>query len=299
MSIASIDTNLIGQGNWQEEVWNDLFLDHWYGESPIPRICNTSLLDKLKGGGTAMSFRVEPESSLSPHVKGQPIQWTSYQAEKRQITVDYAFSAAHVLEDITEVQLGNLPVLTRLVNSVNKRHAENEAMVFFSTAPLMTMNPLNLQDNSSVIASGRRSDGAAYIVNMLAGLRTKLNRRRAPKKGRYVTVPPEVEELFLTCDQATYEISGKASTAVETGEWGIRVCGFDLVVSEFVPNGSAGNIWKCLYGCKDAIGFGRQIQKVETNIRLESQYGTGIRALNVFGFGPLYSDALGVWTVKL
>lgn len=289
---------LVNDSNWINDVWDGMFLDRWYAESVIPKLTNTRIQEKIKSVGQQMHFRIEPEATVTPHIKDMPIQWSAVKAEKRSLSVDYAYSAAHRMDDQDLAQLSELPVMERVASSITKKHAEKEHEVFFSAVPLLSFNPLNVVNTGAAVTGTRGS--ANYVINQLAKMRTLFNRRRAPKVGRYVVVSPEVEELLITSDQTTFNISGQPTKAIEDGEWGIRVCGFDVVVSEFVVGtGAAGNPFLCICGCKEAIGFGRQVTKMETNIQLQDFYGKGVRALNSFGFGLLYPDGMGLWTVLL
>lgn len=294
--------SLLNDTAWIEEVWDGMFLERWYAESPIPRICNTKTLDKIKSVGQIINFRIEPEASVVPHVKDQPIAWQTMKADKRQISVDFAYSGAHRLDRQDKTQLGSLPVMQKIANSLTKKHAEKEAEVFFSSIGLMNFNPLNAVDLSASAAITGTRGTVNYAISQIASMRTKFNRRRAPKKGRFLVVPPEVEELLIQSDQATFNINGEGNKkAIEDGEYGVRVCGFDIIVSEFVPGDglSTATAFKCLAGFNGAIGFGRQVTEMESGIKLQDYYGEGIRALNTFGFGPLYPDGIGLWTCKI
>lgn len=294
--------SLMNDTAWIEEVWDGMFLERWYAESVLPRFCNTKTLDKIKNVGQVLNFRIEPSAAVVPHVKDQPIAWQTIKAEKRQISVDYAYSGAYRLDKMDKAQLGSLPVMQKVADSITKAHAEKENEVFFSSLALLNYNPLNTVDLSGTAAITGTRGSANYAISQLAKMRTHFNRRRVPKKGRFVIVPPEVEEILIQSDQATFNISGEGNKkAIEDGEWGVKICGFDVIVSEFVPGDglSAATAFKCLCGFQGAIGFGRQVTEMETGIKLQDYYGEGIRALNSFGFGSLYPDGLGMWTCKI
>lgn len=294
--------SLMNDAAWIEEVWDGMFLEHWYAESPIPKLCNTKTLDKIKNVGQTIHFRVEPRAAVVPHIKDQPIQWQVMKADKRSITVDYAYSAAHRLDRIDKQHLGSLPVMSKIAASITKTHAEKEAEIFFSVLPTLSFNPLNIVDRSaSAAVTGTRSSGLDYAINQVAKLRTAFNRRRAPKKGRFLAVSPEVEELLITSDQVTFNINGVGNEkAITEGEWGTRVCGFDIIPTEFVQGaGTQASPYLCVAGVKDAIGFGRQVVEMEQGIKLQDYYGEGVRALNTFGMGLLYPDGVGLWKVRV
>lgn len=302
---------LLNDTNWIEEVWDGLFLDRWYAESPIPKICNTRVLDKIKNVGQIIHFRVEPVAVVVPHIKDQPIQWSPMVADQRQISVDYAYSAAHRLDNIDAKQLGNLPVMSKVADSITKMHSQQENQILFPLLPTLSFNQLNkwgigttgFTGTTGVISQFRTGGTGAnvndYAIAQVARMRTLFNRRRVPKNGRFIVVPPEVEEILINSDQATFQIGGHPSKALEDGEWGVRVCGFDIISSEFVAGvGTQASPWLCMAGVKGAIGFGRQVTEMESGIQLQDYYGKGVRALNSFGAGLLYPDGVGLWQVR-
>lgn len=281
---------------YKPEIWSALTLERWYAEGMIPKICNTDYEGEIKGAGQLVHIRWDPEATISPYVKDTPIQWQDVADEKTTFTIDYAYSAAHKIDKIDLKQM-DIGVVSKLATAINKKFEEKENELLFNALPLMSFNPLNLVDKSGSTQSPL-SSSADYIINGLTSLRTAFNRRRMPKAGRWVAVAPEVEDILLRSDIVRYDVMGKPNETIQSGEFGLRIAGFDILVSEFVPQ-SAANIFSCPAGIKKAVTFARQLVDVSVGIDLQDYHGKGMKALNVFGFTLLRPDALGLWKVKV
>jgi hypothetical protein len=297
-------TNTVAE---QAEIVAAQMIDWWYSDDAnlIPKITNSSVKSLIEAPGQKIVFIQEPEAQVNAYLRDAPISWTSLTPIRTEITVDYAYLSAHKLDAIDEYEI-KVPLLQKIGTTMGKKHAEKEAETFFNVAPTLSFLSRLIIDNGATgpVVTSRSgyeagADGGTYIFGQLSSMRTKFNRGRVPKNGRYVVVSPEVEEILMNSDQATWSVSGKTNTEMETGEYGLKICGFDVLVSEFIPgDGSTGNPYKCLVGQKDCIGFGRRVQKVDLNVKLQDYMATGHRSLNYFGFGALNMRGLGLWKVR-
>jgi len=298
-------TNLLAE---QAEIVAAQMIDWWYSDDAnlIPKITNSSVKGMIEQPGQALVFIQEPEAQVSAYLRDQPIAWSSLTPLRTTITVDYAYLSAHKLDVIDEYEI-KVPLLQKIGSTMGKKHSEKEAETFFnvcSTFSFLTRliiangaaGPV-VKDRAGYLSDGT---GGTYIIGQLSAMRTKFNRGRVPKNGRYVVVSPEVEEILLNSDQAVYNISGKTNgTEMERGEWDVKICGFEILVSEFITGvGTETNPYACLVGQKDCIGFGRRIQRVDLNVKLQDYMATGHRSLNYFGFGVLNYKGVGLWKVR-
>jgi len=289
----------------QAEIVDAYMIEWWYNtENLLPKITNSRTKSAIEQPGQNIVFLSEPEAQVVPYLRDEPINWTTMKPERTSITVDYAYISAHKLDIVDEYEI-KLPLLSKIAAGMGKKHSEKELEVFMTVVPALSFLAKNIvgigatYNTVTGVSTGTRTSGINYIVNQLVRLRTIFNRARVPKAGRYIVVSPEVEELLIASDQATYNISGKQGKEIEDGEWGIKVAGFEILVSEFVPgDGSAGNPYKCLVGIPEAIGFGRRIQKTELNVQLQDYVAKGHRSLNYFGFGALNLKGLGLLKVQ-
>lgn len=281
---------------YKPEIWSMLTLERWYAEGLIPKICNTDYEGEIRDRGQLVHIRWDPEAIITPYVKDTPIQWMDVADEKDTFTIDYAYSAAHKIDKIDLKQM-DIGVITKLSSAINLKFEEKENELLFNAMPSFSFNPLNLVDKSANLQSPL-SSSTDYIINGLTALRTAFNRRRCPKMGRYVVVAPEVEDILLRSDVVRYDVMGKVNETIQSGEFGLRIAGFDILVSEFVPLAAA-NVYSCPAGVKKAVTFARQLVDVEVGIPLQDYHGKGMKALNVFGFKLLRPNGFGLWKCKV
>jgi hypothetical protein len=152
-------------------------------------------------------------------------------------------------------------------------------------------------------ASTDRTD-ANYIIKAFIKARKRYNQMAIPKKGRYVMVNSDVEEILLNSDQFTYQISGNQNAKeIENGEFGIKVAGFDIIVTDEIPTatlyGGQANIAQCVIGHQNGLGFIRQLQETDVNFKMQTKFGRACRQLDVFGYGLSDSRLMGALPIKI
>ena len=295
MAIARFGANLPNDF-YKAEVWSGLTLERWYAEGVLPKIFNTNYEGEIKKYGQIVHIRRNPDAVINPYVVDTPVSWNAIQDDKTTLTIDYAYYAAHKIDTVDLAQM-DIEIASKIANAINKQMMMKENQVCLSALPSLSYNPLNLVDKSGATQTTVSTD-ANYIIKAVTPLRTAFNRRRVPKEGRYILVSPEVEELLLMSDLVRYDAMGKENVSIQTGNFGLRLAGFDIIPSEFVPSGGT-NIYNCIAGVKDALTFARQVTEVDLGVPLQDYFGKGMKALNVFGFALTQPDGMGIWKVKV
>lgn len=281
---------------YKPEIWSAMTLERWYAEGLIPQIANTNYEGEIKKYGQLVHIRRDPDAVISPYIVDTPLNYQAVIDEKTTLTIDYAFAAAHKVDSVDLAQM-DINVVAKMSNAINKQMMMKENEVVFNALPTLSFNPANIVDKSGAAQTVGPQTDANYIVNGLVALRTAFNRRRMPKSGRFVVVSPEVEDLLLRCDHVRYDAVGRENKVIQDGAFNLRMAGFDILVSEFVPT-SGSNVWLCPAGIKEAFTFARQLTEVEIGFTLPDQFGKGMKALNVFGFALTQPDGFGLWKVK-
>jgi hypothetical protein len=113
---------------------------------------------------------------------------------------------------------------------------------------------------------------------------------------RWLVVPPEGTEALLN-DNRFIEAQAAGTTAgLREGQVG-RIAGFDVYESNTVPNPTSGN-FHVIAGHSMAVTFADQILKTEA-IRLQNQFGDGLRGLHVYGAKVVYPECLAQASVTV
>jgi hypothetical protein len=121
---------------------------------------------------------------------------------------------------------------------------------------------------------------SALAFDMIADLNQQLNEANVPKQGRYVIIPPWIENLLLQHSSLVRVDASGSAESLRNGMVG-RLLGFDVLVSNNSVN-VTGDDWSVLAGYPGAITYAEQINKVEA-YRPESAFSDAIKGLHLYG----------------
>jgi hypothetical protein len=139
------------------------------------------------------------------------------------------------------------------------------------------------------------SDNNAY-GSLFVAMRTTLTRDKIPFQGRWVVVPPEVAGAVLQDPRFTDASASGTTATLREGFLG-RIAGFDVYESNVTHTATAG-VYHVIAGHPMAVTFADQISDTEA-IRLQDQFGDGIRGLHLYGAKVLYPQALVLASVTV
>lgn len=151
---------------------------------------------------------------------------------------------------------------------------------------------------------GTANDVGAYTVDisdntgwgLLVALRSKLNLANVPRAGRWVVIPDAVSAAVIQDPRFVDASSAASDATLREGEIG-RAAGFRVFESNTVPEPTSGT-YHVIAGHRMATTFAEQINQVET-IRLENQFGDGVRGLHLYGAKVTRPEALALASVTV
>ncbi len=315
------------------QLWMGMTMEKFWETSILAQLFNMDVLEPLtKFGGEAI-IRKRPKITIQPYLVNENQTPETVNVETITIPVKYAYSA-YVAVDSVDLQQIDIDILDILAEDMNKEHMENENSVVLSgiltdiaagAQPFPTVANTDptypalyeaWRRSSTVIdftgvgvISGVRIDptvsssqiNPVYIVKAIADLRTQFNKKSVPREGRFLFVPPEVEEALILSDQVVYNIAGVPNKPIVTGEFGINVCGFDIIATPFVAITTVGatTVANCVAGIKKGYAFVRQILEADIGFKMERIFGKGVRQLNAFGFGMSIPAGCGLLKLRI
>lgn len=304
------------QAKLVENVVAGLTYDKLYRDSFLSRICNTEALKPLEKFGDTITFRVLKPGTVNPYTVNEDIVPSTASGDNFSVSVDRAFYTFQTL-DAVDIKQINLPLMQKLSDRLAADLAEKEyteviAGIITSIYGATIMSAYGEQvpgriyykpSTPAAAATTTRTD-ATYLIKQFLAARKAGNKLGIPKKGRYALVNSDVEEILINCDQFTYNISGSQNAkAIEEGDFGLRIAGFDIIVTDEIPTAatfdSQTNIAKCVLGHQDGLGFIRQITESDINFKMERRFGRGCRQLEVFGFGFNDTRLFGSFPIKV
>jgi len=298
-----------------EEIVEGLAMDVMRRESFLGRIANTEAMKKLENFGDQITFRVLNPPAISAYTINMDIVPETVNGTNFTVTVDNAFYAFPTIDpiDIKEI---NLPLMSNLARMMADAHAENEYLTVVAGlittvygATVMSYEgqvPGTIAYSPNVptfVSSTDRTNTQEYIINQFLSARKAYNQLAIPRKGRYALVNSDVEQILLQADQFTYQINGEQNRkAIEDGDFGLRVAGFDVIVTDVIPTATysgVSNICQGILGHQNGLGFIRQLMETDINFKMQTKFSRGMRQLDVFGYGLSDSRYMGCLPLKV
>lgn len=304
------------QGKIIENVVAGLTFDKLWRESYLSRIANNNTMKPLEAFGDTITWRLIKAGTVRPYTVNTEVTPEATSGDKFSATVDRAFYTYQVLDAVDLKQI-NVLRLEDLAQRLADDHAENEykeAISFLITtitgATAMaaygeqTPGRIYYKPATPTAAATTTRTDANYIIKQFLKARKKANQLGIPKKGRFALVNSDVEEILMNADQFTYNVSGQTNAkAIEDGEFGMRIAGYDIIVSDEIPTAGTydtqTNIAQCILGHQQGFAFCRQITETDINFKMERRFGRGCRQLNIFGFGLSDSRLMGFLPIKV
>jgi len=313
----TVDTGLdaTSQGKLIEQIVEGLAMDVLRRESFLGKIANTKALKKLENFGDTITFRVLAPPTVSQYVIDQQLVPQVITGTNFSITVNQAWYTYFTVDpiDIKEI---NVPLMEETARQMALGHSQNEysvvvagliALVYAANVmSYLGQVPGTIAYSPTVptsVSSTSRAD-ADYIIKYFIAARKAYNKLAIPRAGRYAMINSDVEEILLNSDQFTYWVSGEGNkVAIEQGDFGMRVAGFDCIVTDEIPTattyGGQANIAQCVLGHVNGLGFIRQLQETDLNFKLQTSFDRASRQLDVFGFGLSDSRLMGAMPLKV
>ena len=129
--------------------------------------------------------------------------------------------------------------------------------------------------------------------DQLVDLATLLSKRKLPKNGRWVVLPPEYTGMLSKDTRFVGTGSASADDLLRNG-WRGRAAGFDVYESNDVPNTSNAK-YKIIAGSSIVATYAEQITKTEA-YRPEGRFSDAIKGLALYGAKVTRPTCVGVLT---
>jgi len=123
---------------------------------------------------------------------------------------------------------------------------------------------------------------SANILAVLEDLNTKMNEANIPDEGRFIAVPPTLNQKILIAIRKAGIVAQQSTDAFYEGKV-MKVCGLNIIVTnQYTGSTAIGQTVLCLFGHADAIAYGGKPTVVES-ARLEKRFADLVKGLYRFG----------------
>lgn len=245
----------------------------------IPQVWEASLLRKFHETSiaeviTTAPTKIEGNKIVFNHVSNVAVKdytgtvsWDGLTTSKVELDMNIKKYFAFQVDDVDSVQAAGDLIDAHTEEAAYSMQEEMDKAVL--TEALTTANEVT------------RTDENAY--DLIVKCNTELNKKKVPKSNRYAVINSEVLEQLQLDPRFTLSYEVLENGIIE----GAKINGIQLVFSEELNAGTAAIV--VLH--KSAIGFGKQIDKVEA-MRLQGSIADGVRGLGVAGAKILRPDAV-------
>lgn len=277
--------------NFIPEVWSRLILANLrsslvFGQAGI---INRDYEGDIANAGDTVHIISFTDPAVRDYTKNTDISWDLLTDAERALVVDQADYFAFTVDDVDRRQ-----AMPGFVAAASRGAAYNLASEADAYIASVMYAAVNATDNDLGAFTADVSDQTAY--NLFVSMRTTLNRDNVPVQGRWAIVPPELTGALLK-DPRFIDASQSGSTAaLRNGEVG-RIAGFDVFESNETPDPTA-STFAVIAGHPIATTYAEQINDTEA-IRLQDQFGDGIRGLHLYGAKVVRPEALVMASVTV
>jgi hypothetical protein len=271
------------------EVWAGPILSNLRETGIYVGLTNRDYEGEIANAGDTVHITSFTDPAVRDYVKNSDISWDLLSDATRALVVDQADYFAFTVDDVDRRQAQSGFVLAASQGAGNNLALEADEYVSGLMVAAVDGGAQDLGAQTWDI-----SDNTAY--GFLVTMRTKLNRNNIPRQGRWVVVPPEAYAALI---QDPRFVNASASGTTETLREGFvgRIAGFDVYESNVTPEPTA-STYHVIAGHRMAVTFADQIRETEA-VRLQNQFGDGIRGLHLYGAKVVYPTALVLASVTV
>src|SRR5690625_4720311 len=262
--------------NFIPEVWSAALLKALRDRLTYAQagVINRNYEGDIARAGDTVHITTFGDPSVRSYTRNTNITWDQLASTQQTLTVDQQKYFAFTVDDVDKRQA--LPGFVEESTTGAAYNLAAEADGFVATRMAAGVNAGNKLGAVAITAPEEAYD-------LLVELRTVLTRSNTPDEGRFVVVPPEFYGVLLKDDRFIRADAAGTTVGLRNGYFG-RAAGFDVIESNRVPEDASGDDpeYTVLAGHAVATTYAEQILDTEA-LRLENQFGDGIRGLHVYG----------------
>ena len=271
------------------EIWSPAILANLRDKLVYGGLVNRDYEGLIANAGDTVHITSFTDPAVRSYTKNTDISWDLLTDATRALIVDQADYFAFTVDDVDRRQ-----ALPGFVQKASQGAGANLAVETDSyiSGLMVTATDGTAQDVGAKVFDLSDNTGYGHIV----GMRTKLNRANIPMGNRWLVVSPEVYAALLQDNRFIKANEAGTTQGLREGFVG-RIAGFDVYESNTVPEPTAGT-YHVIAGHSMAVTFADQITETEA-VRLQDQFGDGLRGLHLYGAKVVYPTALVLASVTV
>lgn len=271
---TAIQTNLI------PTVWNGALLKNYYEISAVPLITRRATLRKgnklifsLAGGVTVTKTLVNDPANAA-------VNYDQVNIPQKEIDMDTLYNWGLEFNDILLLQ-SNLDLLNGEMLEASESMDEQISMDVYA----------DIYSNAG-LTLGKITVSALNAYDYIVDLGTKLNKKKVPKRGRYVVIDYDYLGLLSKDPRFTFQPNVLENGIVD----GQKIAGMTIIATTQLPvlKGGTTGIFAIQ---NDAYGYDMQMDKVQHLDKLPNSWNEAIRGRALTGYGVIRENSICAATV--
>lgn len=290
-------------GNLITPVFRMELLERWYASTIYSDISTTEYTGELNQGGDEIIFWREPKVQVHKYIKNEPIIHDTIDGEPVKMVIDQAYNFSIKINKIDEQMIQNWDnwkaAFLKSAGTELARQIDPLLMTEMWTSAAEFNQGANAGAESESINLG--TPGAPRVLNkenindFLSEVHQVLDEAKAPKEGRFITMPPAGMTALRNSDLRAAYMTGLSWSPLINGRLPDTVAGFVVLESLYIPKVMDGGVNKLTYhmiaGVKMATAFAAGIEDSRV-MSDKDDWASYYQGLSVFGFKTLYGDGL-------
>lgn len=269
--------------NFVPEIWSKKLQTRFYSTTVLSDITNNDYEGEIRNAGDKVNIRIPPAITVADYDPMSPsITYEALGENVLELLVDKAKSYAFKVDDVLGAQSD-----INLINEATQDAAEKmkiaidtQVLAAMSTAATTSIDLTDIGTDTTVTKNN--------VLDLILRAGQELDELSVPETGRWIVLPPSAITALKSSDLKDASLAGDAQSILRNGRVG-QIDRFTVYSSNLLPS-NASSEKVAIAGTKAFMSFASQFVKTET-IRLESQFGDGVRGLQVYGFKAIHPDA--------
>ena len=298
MAVASGYPQLASVGS--PEIWSSKILVKFYASSVLAQISNTDYEGEIKKYGCKVHIRTRPDVTVKEYAKGQTLTIQNLEPGKVELDIDRGLWWYIGIDDVDRFQ-GDINYMEDWTED-----AAQQQKIALDTIVLAAVYSDADAANKGATAGKISADinlgsaGAPFavtsdnVLDMIIDCGTVWDEQNVPESDRCLVLPAWACARIKKSDLQNASITGDGKSVLRSGKIGevdrCSIYSSNLLTS--VTDSSNKKAWHALGAQKKGICFASQFIENQVFDKLEQQFGSAARGLQVYGFKTLKSECL-------
>ena len=274
------------------EIMTALFEDKLLKSLVAGNVVNTKYTGVISQFGDSVKIPTIGDISVSDHTKNSTISYATLDAAAQVLQINQAKNFAVAVDRVDEIQAIKALVPELVNRGTYELSQAADSWLIQSVMEASAGVKGGTGSRALGVAGTAVTVSASDCLQYVGRIAQRLDEENVPTDSRFMVVPPWFHNYLVQAKVLETDGSVTADDAFANGRVG-RVMGFDVRVSMNLTNATASTASRILAGHTMSTTFADQLLEVSVK-DLETQFGTGVRGLYVYGAKVVQEKALAL-----